>query len=1059
MRVLMSPHLSHFRTEESGIKRVVEAYFRHLPQFGVELVGLDDAYDLTAGHAGMSESVDVAHCHGLYWSADYNAAQWEWRANADVIKAIRGAREVTVPSHWVAETFQRDMRFTPHVIGHGIDWDAWQTPADLGDYVLWNKNRAGDVCDPRPVEELARGFPAGHFVSTFSTGHNPPRNLNVTGVIAHDQMRKLVQGALVYLATTKETFGIGILEALASGTPVLGYGHGGILDIVEHGVTGYLARPYDDDDLAAGLDYCLTHRAQLGANAREAARAFTWERIAEQVANVYRKALAPDPATVAIVIPSYNYGDKVGGAIESAVKQSYGLLTEIVVVDDGSDDGGATQQAVSEWTQRDNRVRYVRKHNGGVATARNAGIAETDAKYVCCLDADDAIAPNFLSACVSELEGDRTLGIAYTGLWYRKPDGAEGLSAWPGDFDYDAQVQGRNQIPTCCVFRRVMWERLGGYRQRYAPDGAGEEDAEFWLRAGAYGWDAKLVEPWAEFQAGYANLKQGLRRDPTREDAVANGIDAGYWDAMLSSAFRYSWQSGQVSGNRQHAATDWRAMHPWTRDGQHPFASVAKPKRFAHPVRQYDDPLVSVVIPVGPGHEGELLNALDSLEAQTFRNWEAVVVWDSDKPRSDSLQRAYPYVRWLATEGRQGAGVARNRGAEHARAPFLLYLDADDSLHPEAIDKMLDGWEEHHAAIYTDYVGLAIVGDPSKLARDLQARIYHYNKKTQEAAIGYRAFDYDCERAQRQPEGDRPYIWCNITTLIPRLWHEEVGGFDESLETWEDVDYWWRMARQGRCFVRLPEELLVYRFYTGGRRDKGVQEHAQLVEYLRNKYEGEDTMACSGCRKSRPATQTVTHPTPAGATSLSMRVGQTQNDDDEWVLCEYLHRNTGQHLVYGGTIFRTPLDGVPMLHRSNGWQIKYGYRGGGEQFLVHRSDVKAASNLFRVVPQGPKAPEPERVAPPPPPSIAPPPQRATVPAPRAPQPVADDEPPSLSPDPFDLQKLPGVGGELAAQLREAGVATREDIVAIGVEGLKQFKGVGDHKAKIILGAIERQMAG
>jgi glycosyltransferase involved in cell wall biosynthesis len=42
------------------------------------------------------------------------------------------------------------------------------------------------------------------------------------------------RNAGVYLSTAKETFGIGILEALACGVPVLGYAHGGILDLVQH---------------------------------------------------------------------------------------------------------------------------------------------------------------------------------------------------------------------------------------------------------------------------------------------------------------------------------------------------------------------------------------------------------------------------------------------------------------------------------------------------------------------------------------------------------------------------------------------------------------------------------------------------------------------------------------------------------------------------------------------------------------------------------------------------------------------------------------------------------
>ena len=93
LKVKMIPHESHFRSEESGIKTCVLKYAQHVPQFGVEYVEPDaTTFDVLASHAGMTGAdCDVAHCHGLYWSADYNADAWEWKANASVIESIRAA--------------------------------------------------------------------------------------------------------------------------------------------------------------------------------------------------------------------------------------------------------------------------------------------------------------------------------------------------------------------------------------------------------------------------------------------------------------------------------------------------------------------------------------------------------------------------------------------------------------------------------------------------------------------------------------------------------------------------------------------------------------------------------------------------------------------------------------------------------------------------------------------------------------------------------------------------------------------------------------------------------
>ena len=97
-------------------------------------------------------------------------------------------------------------------------------------------------------------------------------------------------------------------------------------------------------------------------------------------------------------------------------------------------------------------------------------------------------------------------------------------------------------------------------------------------------------------------------------------------------------------------------------------------------------------------------------------------------------------------------------------------------------------------------------------------------------AIYYKAPGYDVERAQGQPHGDpaRVYTWNLITSLLPKAWHEEIGGFDERMDSWEDVDYWWRLAKAGKCFRRVEEPLVVYHFYTGKRRDFGHAEHQRL---------------------------------------------------------------------------------------------------------------------------------------------------------------------------------------------------------------------------------------
>lgn len=111
-------------------------------------------------------------------------------------------------------------------------------------------------------------------------------------------------------------------------------------------------------------------------------------------------------AKVSIVIPVYNGANYLAEAIESALAQTHTHL-EVVVVNDGSTDDGATQRVAQRYA---GRIRYFEKPNGGVASALNFGIAEMTGDYFSWLSHDDLYLPDKIESqlsCLADSARDR----------------------------------------------------------------------------------------------------------------------------------------------------------------------------------------------------------------------------------------------------------------------------------------------------------------------------------------------------------------------------------------------------------------------------------------------------------------------------------------------------------------------------------------------------------------------------------------------------------------------------------------------------------------------------
>lgn len=809
MNLYISPRVKGVDQGDGGIRRVIEAQYKHLPQYGFKLLDSAENADVVAVHATAlvkTQAPIVAHCHGLYW-AEYEWPRWAIHANLEVKTVMQRAAVVTSPSKWVSYALARGFLIDATTLYHGIEPEEW--PAGNNDgYVLWNKTRVDPVCDPAAVDRLASRFAGTTFVSTAPSA---APNVRSTGKLPYLEGQQLVRNAGVYLCTSRETFGIGTLEAMASGVPILGWNFGGQAEFVRHKIDGWLARPFDYDDLAEGLEFCLANRDMLGKNARELATTeFTWERRISDYVDVYVRATQRPELKVSVVMPSYNLSEFLPAAIESVLKQDYDSF-ELIVVDDCSpDDSYAIAQA---YATKDPRVRVLRTpQNMYVAGALNTGIAAARGEYFMALDADNELAPHSLRLLADSLDHRPDLSIVYGKMSVMVPNGEPWISEWPVERPLlSEQLSHRNQISSTNLARISEVRRVGGYRRRCRTG----EDPDLWCRMMSFG---------------------------AKAERTVDGVTLVY-------------RNRHDSVSHTNAEWPWEAWYPWGSD-EH-LTPPGAVDDASLPVPSYGPSMITAVVPVGPGHGRYLNDALDSLIAQTYTNWKVVIVNDSGEP----LEWVPPFVTLIETPGGKGPAFARNRGLEHVTTPLWVALDADDYLQPNALQLMLEAYLQYGGYVYSDWI-------------------------VQETGEVHRTEDPNAETLLRL----LPHA---VTCLYETAMWKEVGGFDESLQAWEDWDFILALAAAGFCGTRVPAPLFQYRMGSGSRREalyaqRETAKAAMLSKWSKYMNREVQLMACGGCGQG------------GGRTAVPRTAAAVTAPSGDMVLLEYIDPNHPGAITFKG---------------------------------------------------------------------------------------------------------------------------------------------------------------
>ena len=230
---------------------------------------------------------------------------------------------------------------------------------------------------------------------------------------------------------------------------------------------------------------------------------------------------------VSVLIPCYNLGAYLNDAVESVLAQTCQDF-EILIVDDGSTDP-ETVRLLDAYVRP--RTTVYRTPNRGLAAARNLLVQHARGEYLCALDADDRLHPEYLRKTVAALEDNPSLAFVSTRL---QTFGAD-TRVWPDDTRCDlVTLLCDDPVHCAALVRRSAVIAVGGYDEQMPHQG--HEDWDLWISLVERGHPGMILDDILFF---YRRRPGSMCEECTRGTVHIDSID--YLVRKHAASYRAHW--------------------------------------------------------------------------------------------------------------------------------------------------------------------------------------------------------------------------------------------------------------------------------------------------------------------------------------------------------------------------------------------------------------------------------------------------------------------------------------------------------------------------------------
>jgi glycosyltransferase involved in cell wall biosynthesis len=468
---------------------------------------------------------------------------------------------------------------------------------------------------------------------------------------------------------------------------------------------------------------------------------------------------------VSIIIPVYNGTKYLREAIDSALGQSYPNI-EVIVVNDGSNDDGATEKIALLYGER---IRYFSKENGGVATALNFGIEKMTGDYFSWLSYDDVYYPNKIEMQIKFLSENHLKDTILYGGYELIDESSKIVGQIKPESLYSEEQLNislfpllRGLINGCSLLiHKSHFEKSGLFDENLLL----AQDYALWFKMFR---NAKVRFLPGIFVKTRIHVDQQSKKKKERNLEECNSV----WISFINDISLK--EMCEIDGSPF-------LFYRNTANFLKKYSQYEEAQRYAESLARKAKGKISIIIPFF-NRILVLLEAVKSVISQSYTNIEVLLIDDGSTDDLTPLKAFKDSRIHYVYQEHQGASAARNLGISLSTGEYIAFLDSDDLFLPGKLEKQIDFMETHRLCFsHTSYQRMEMQGEPKEVVNSgrFSGKVFPRILSSCGIAASTVMIRREILKERKFKEtielGEDVCLWIDIS------YHYTIGGIDEPL--------------------------------------------------------------------------------------------------------------------------------------------------------------------------------------------------------------------------------------------------------------------------------------